>query len=140
MRVLNNQKVDEDYMEIGEKRVRIDENLKLCIMPLAYAGDENSRIREVVFRENMVGSEIETVFTVTRNNIRGVHIRPELIGIAGDYDRKGLNPNSCWYNYDQESISPKKETIASTITKEQSTKALKSAEIKELKAAKLTNL
>jgi hypothetical protein len=32
---LSNGELDEDYIEIGEKRVRIDENLKLCIMPLS---------------------------------------------------------------------------------------------------------
>lgn len=35
---LSNGEVDEDYIEIGEKRVRIDENLKLCIMPLSEQG------------------------------------------------------------------------------------------------------
>lgn len=35
---LANHEVDEDYLDIGEKRVRIDENLKLCIMPLTEEG------------------------------------------------------------------------------------------------------
>lgn len=61
----------------------------------------------------MVGSELEAVFAVTRENIRGVHIKPELIGIAGDYDRKGSSPNSCWYRFEEESIAPKKSTISS---------------------------
>ena len=40
LRVLNNPTIDEDYMDTGEKRVRIDENLKLCIMPLAYSNGD----------------------------------------------------------------------------------------------------
>lgn len=52
LRILNSPTIDEDYMDTGEKRVRIDENLKLCIMPLAYAeGDEqNNKTRDVIFR------------------------------------------------------------------------------------------
>lgn len=70
-------------------------------MPLAYAcGDEqHSRIRDVLFQENMIGSELEAVYAVSRDNVRAVHIKPELIGIAGDYDRKGSKPNSCWYKF-----------------------------------------
>jgi hypothetical protein len=53
LRILNKQTIDEDYMDTGEKRVRIDENLKLCIMPLAYSGsDENLRVRDLAFRAN----------------------------------------------------------------------------------------
>jgi hypothetical protein len=32
---LSNGEVDEDYIEIGEKRARLDENVKLCIMSLS---------------------------------------------------------------------------------------------------------
>lgn len=35
LNILDNKEKDEDYMEIGEKRIRLDENLKLCIMPLS---------------------------------------------------------------------------------------------------------
>lgn len=35
LRSLYSGDLDEDYMETGEKRVRIDENLKLCILPIA---------------------------------------------------------------------------------------------------------
>jgi hypothetical protein len=49
---------------------------------------------------------------VTREGIRRVHIRPELIGIAGDYDRKGSIQNNCWYKFEEEIIAPKKSTIS----------------------------
>jgi hypothetical protein len=85
-----------------------------------------------------VGSELEAVYAVSRDNVRAVHIKPELIGIASDYDRKGSHPHSCWYKYEDQCIRTRRETIANLAP--QKDKALTSAEAKHLKAVKLANL
>lgn len=109
---LSNGEVDEDYIEIGEKRARLDENLKLCIMPLSEEGVETktTKIRQLVFRERKRGAELEAVFAVTTDYVRGVSIRPELIGIAADFSRKD-NPD-CWYKYGPELMRPKRSTVS----------------------------
>lgn len=42
---------DEEYMGTGDTRVRIDENIKLCVMPMQKEQNKaSSRITEIVFR------------------------------------------------------------------------------------------
>lgn len=48
---------------------------------------------------------------VTSDYVRGLHINPELIGIASDFLRKG-DPQPCWYSYDSELIRPRRSTLS----------------------------
>ena len=91
----------------------------------------------------MIGSELEAVYAVSRDNVRAVHIKPELIGIAGDYDRKGSKPNSCWYKFEEECIRPKRETLSFKLWREKEAEQQSSmtlAEAKKIKTQKATNL
>lgn len=48
---------------------------------------------------------------VTNEYIRGLRIKPELIGIASDFHRKG-DTQACWYQYESELIKPKRNTLS----------------------------
>jgi hypothetical protein len=99
---------------------------------------KTTKIKELVFRENRKGAELESIFTLTNDYVRCVRIKPELIGIAADFNRKG-QANSCWYQYDPELIKPKRATL-SVISKAEETVAINSAELRELKATSATNI
>lgn len=66
-----------------------------------------------------------------------MHIRPELIGIAGDFDRKGSHPNSCWYKFEEECIKPKQQTVS---FKRKSKEESGEKADKKVKTHKYTNL
>ena len=137
---LANGQPDEDYLDIGEKRVRIDENLKLCIMPLTEEGLElrTTKLKQLVFRQNRKGAELESIYAVTSEYIRGLRIKPELIGIASDFHRKG-DAQACWYQYEGELIKPKRNTL-SVLSRSEESAVLSSAALKELRATNATNL
>jgi hypothetical protein len=98
---------------------------------------KTSKIRQLVFRQNKRGAELESVFTVTTDYVRCIRIKPELIGIASDFSRKG--EADCWYHYEPELIRPKRSTL-SVIGKTEEGVAISSAELKEMRASSATNM
>ena len=51
---------------------------------------------------------------MTSGYLRRVHVRPELIGVAADYDRSGRRPTDCWYNYSETMIEGDGREIVAT--------------------------
>ena len=80
---------------------------------------------------------MDSVFTVTAEYVRCIRIRPELIGIAADFNRKG--EGDCWYRYEPQLIRPKRATLSVLGQREEGT-ALSSAELKEIRATNATNM
>lgn len=51
--------------------------------------NKSTKIKEVVFQENTEGKLLESVYVITKDYVRNVSIRPELIGNGVDFERKG---------------------------------------------------
>ncbi len=99
-------------MNNGEGRIRLDQNIKLCVMPASEDGHETvahlSKVNDIVMYENQKATQPETVYVTTRDYVRNLKINPLLMYKAGGSYQKNQSDDDCWYKYSEILVKPKK--------------------------------